>query len=88
MNKNLLAIIFAIFLMLGIACVCAVELQSTSGYGGNNHNYYLADLSYIPDIDIIEIDIPDIFTLPSAAYDGFDIDLPEIPYFPNPVVYH
>jgi len=88
MNKNLLATILAIFLMLGIGCVCVAELQSTSDHGGNDHNYYISALSHIPDIDIIEIDVPDFFTLASASYDGIAFDLPEIPYFPDPVIYH
>ena len=88
MNKILLATILAIFLMLGIGCVCAEELQSTSGHGGNDYNYYISALSHIHNLDIIEIDVSDFFQLASAVYDGIAFDLPEILYFSDHCVFH
>lgn len=88
MNKILLATILPIFLMLGIGCVCASELQSTSGHGGNDYNYSISALSHIHNLDIIEIDVSDFFQLASAVYEGIVFVLPEIPYFSDPYVFH
>lgn len=81
MNKTLLATILAIFIMFGIACVCAAELQSTSGHGGNDHNYYISALFDGPDFDdgIIDVFDFDIFDFPLD--DVFDFDMLDIPFF-------
>ena len=81
MNKNLLATILAIFLIFGIACVCATEVQSTSDHGGNDHNYYFFALFDGPDFDDGVIDVFDFDIFDFPLDDVFDFDLPDIPFF-------